>query len=91
MSGGAYDVLARIRANRQAPEPGERCEMCSEPIADQHQPEGRPGSGAGPRFVRPSAMLESESPDLPPGEYWPHQLIGLSVVTADGRDLGTVR
>jgi hypothetical protein len=35
---GAYDVLARIRANRGAPEPaGERCEMCSEAIADEHQ------------------------------------------------------
>jgi Family of unknown function (DUF5947) len=34
----AYDVLARIRSNRQAPEPaGERCEMCSESIADEHQ------------------------------------------------------
>lgn len=36
--GGAYDVLARIRANRSAPQPaGERCEMCAEPIADEHQ------------------------------------------------------
>lgn len=36
--GGAYDVLARIRANRSAPRPaGERCEMCAEPIADEHQ------------------------------------------------------
>ncbi|WP_102142494.1 DUF5947 family protein [Mycobacterium hubeiense] len=35
---GSLDVLARIRANRGAPEPaGERCEMCSEPIADEHQ------------------------------------------------------
>jgi hypothetical protein len=35
---GAYDVLARIRANRGAPEPaGERCEMCAEAIADEHQ------------------------------------------------------
>jgi hypothetical protein len=34
----AYDVLARIRSNRRAPEPaGERCEMCSESIADEHQ------------------------------------------------------
>lgn len=34
----AYDVLARIRAARSAPQPaGERCEMCSEPIADEHQ------------------------------------------------------
>ena len=35
---GAYDVLARIRANPTAPQPaGERCEMCSESIADEHQ------------------------------------------------------
>jgi Family of unknown function (DUF5947) len=33
-----YDVLARIRNNRQAPEPAEeRCEMCSETISDEHQ------------------------------------------------------
>jgi hypothetical protein len=36
--GGAYDVLSRIRANRGTPQvAGERCEMCSEPIADEHQ------------------------------------------------------
>lgn len=36
--GGAYDVLARIRANRGTPQvAGERCEMCSETIADEHQ------------------------------------------------------
>jgi Family of unknown function (DUF5947) len=34
---GAYDVLARIRANRSAPPAGERCEMCCEQIADAHQ------------------------------------------------------
>lgn len=33
-----YDVLARIRSDRRAPEPaGERCEMCAESIADEHQ------------------------------------------------------
>lgn len=33
-----FDVLSRIRSNRAAPEPaGERCEMCSELIADEHQ------------------------------------------------------
>ena len=38
MSSNAYDVLARIRAARGTPAPaGERCEMCSEPIADEHQ------------------------------------------------------
>ncbi|HET7073038.1 MAG TPA: DUF5947 family protein [Mycobacterium sp.] len=35
---GAYDVLARIRSNQRAPGPaGERCEMCSELVADEHQ------------------------------------------------------
>lgn len=35
---GAFDVLARIRANRGTPQPaGERCEMCSETITDEHQ------------------------------------------------------
>ncbi|BBZ74449.1 DUF5947 family protein [Mycobacterium paraseoulense] len=33
-----YEVLTQIRSNRPAPEPaGERCEMCSESIADEHQ------------------------------------------------------
>ncbi|BBX70810.1 DUF5947 family protein [Mycolicibacterium psychrotolerans] len=37
-SASAYDVLARIRANRTAPRPpGESCEMCAEGIADAHQ------------------------------------------------------
>ena len=36
--GNVIDVLARIRASRGAPQPaGERCEMCSEDIADEHQ------------------------------------------------------
>ena len=33
-----FDVLARIRSDRRAPEPaGEHCEMCAESIADEHQ------------------------------------------------------
>jgi hypothetical protein len=33
-----YEVLARITSNRRPPEPaGERCEMCNELIADEHQ------------------------------------------------------
>jgi len=33
-----YDVLSRIRSNRPPPETtGERCEMCAESIADEHQ------------------------------------------------------
>ena len=32
------EVLSRIRTGRTAPEPaGERCEMCAEPVADEHQ------------------------------------------------------
>jgi len=33
----AYDVLARIRAGRMPQLDGERCEMCSEDIVDEHQ------------------------------------------------------
>jgi Family of unknown function (DUF5947) len=37
-NGNVIDVLARIRASRGAPQPvGERCEMCAEDIADEHQ------------------------------------------------------
>jgi hypothetical protein len=33
-----YDVLSRITGNRRARQPaGQRCEMCSEAIADEHQ------------------------------------------------------
>ena len=32
------EVLSKIRTGRTAPEPvGERCEMCAEPVADEHQ------------------------------------------------------
>jgi len=35
---GAYEVLARIRGSTPSPQAdGERCEMCSEPIVDEHQ------------------------------------------------------
>ncbi|AOS95029.1 hypothetical protein AN480_28830 (plasmid) [Mycobacterium intracellulare subsp. chimaera] len=35
---GRYDVLTRIASNRRAPAPArQRCEMCSESIADAHQ------------------------------------------------------
>ncbi|OBF37760.1 hypothetical protein A5724_11390 [Mycobacterium sp. ACS1612] len=38
MDGDVVDVLARIRASRGAPQAaGERCEMCAEAIADEHQ------------------------------------------------------
>lgn len=35
---GAYDVLVRIRANSRSAQPvGERCDMCAEQIAEEHQ------------------------------------------------------
>ncbi|ODQ94863.1 DUF5947 family protein [Mycolicibacterium holsaticum] len=37
-TGNVTDVLARIRAGRlTSQQPGERCEMCSEAISDEHQ------------------------------------------------------
>jgi 16S rRNA processing protein RimM len=33
---------------------------------------------------------ESWLPELPEGEWWPHQIEGCRVVTEDGRDLGLV-
>jgi Family of unknown function (DUF5947) len=32
-----FDVLSRINSRRPAPQTGERCEMCAEQIADEHQ------------------------------------------------------
>jgi 16S rRNA processing protein RimM len=32
----------------------------------------------------------SWAPELPEGEYWPHQLIGCRVVTEEGRVVGTI-
>jgi 16S rRNA processing protein RimM len=40
----------------------------------------------GSSLVVPLSML----PELPEGEFWPHQLIGCDVVTEAGRSLGTI-
>ena len=40
----------------------------------------------GVTLVVPISML----PELPPGEYWPHQLIGCDVLTESGRSIGTL-
>jgi 16S rRNA processing protein RimM len=40
---------------------------------------------------RDLVVPESESPPLPEGSYWDHQLIGCEVVTESGRSLGEVR
>lgn len=36
-------------------------------------------------------VRRADAPPLPPGEYWPEDLEGCLVVTADGRELGHVR
>jgi 16S rRNA processing protein RimM len=36
-------------------------------------------------------VAASESPELPPGEFWPHELIGMRVVTTSGMELGEVQ
>ena len=41
----------------------------------------------GKMLVVPRSML----PELPPGEFWPHQLEGCEVVTESGRSLGAIR
>jgi len=33
----------------------------------------------------------STSPELPPGSWWDHEIVGCDVTTETGRDLGTVR
>jgi 16S rRNA processing protein RimM len=40
----------------------------------------------GATLVVPISML----PELPEGEYWPHQLLGCEVVTESGRALGAI-
>jgi 16S rRNA processing protein RimM len=40
----------------------------------------------GKMLVVPRSML----PELPPGEFWPHQLEGCEVVTESGRSLGRI-
>jgi len=34
---------------------------------------------------------EDEAPELPEGSFWPHQLIGCSMLTDTGRQLGEIR
>jgi 16S rRNA processing protein RimM len=61
---------------------GSRLLVAFDGIADRTMAEGLRGR----TLVVPRSML----PDLPEGEYWPHQIIGCEVVTASGRSLGRV-
>jgi 16S rRNA processing protein RimM len=44
-----------------------------------------------PLVQRNLFVAESESPPLPEGSYWDHQLVGCEVVTESGRSLGQLR
>ena len=69
----------RIRASRAN---GGRLLVLFEGVADRNAADLLRGS----TLVVPQSLL----PDLPEGEYWPHQLIGLEVVTESGRSLGAI-
>lgn len=73
--GTAY-TIASVRGH------GARLFVRFEGIEDRTSADTLRGRG----FVVPVSWL----PELPPGEYWPHQLEGSRVVTESGRDLGTV-
>lgn len=69
----------RIHASRSN---GGRLLVTFEGVADRNAADLLRGS----TLVVPQSLL----PDLPEGEYWPHQLIGLEVVTESGRSLGAI-
>lgn len=61
---------------------GKRLLLTFEGVADRTAAEALQGR----LLMVPEAWL----PDLPEGEYWPHQLEGCAVITESGRDLGVV-
>jgi 16S rRNA processing protein RimM len=69
----------RIRASRSN---GGRLLVTFEGVADRNAADLLRGR----TLVVPQSLL----PELPSGEYWPHQLIGLQVVTVSGRSLGAI-
>ncbi len=69
----------RIRASRPN---GGRLLVAFEGVADRNAAEALRGV----TLVVPRSSL----PDLPEGEYWPHQLEGCEVVTESGRTLGAI-
>lgn len=69
----------RIRASRSN---GRRLLVTFEGVADRSAADLLRGR----TLVVPRSLL----PELPSGEYWPHQLIGLRVVTESGRSLGAI-
>jgi 16S rRNA processing protein RimM len=75
---------------------GDRTAVVAERRGHEHRPlvrfEGVPDRNAAERLAGEYLFVPaSASPDLPDDEFWPHQLLGLHVVTEGGADLGTVR
>jgi 16S rRNA processing protein RimM len=62
--------------------PGSRTLVTFEGIGDRDAADRLRGE----TLVVPESML----PELPEGEFWPHQLIGCTVVTESGRSLGEI-
>jgi 16S rRNA processing protein RimM len=61
---------------------GKRLLLTFEGVGDRTAAEALQGQ----LLMVPEAWL----PDLPEGEYWPHQLEGCTVITESGRDLGVL-
>jgi 16S rRNA processing protein RimM len=74
-----WTALRAVRAGG----PGGALLVCVRGIGDPEA--ARPFAG-GTLAVDPAGL-----PPLPPGRYYHHQLVGLAVVAADGRAVGTVR
>jgi 16S rRNA processing protein RimM len=81
---GAHVYLedGRDLAVRGARWTGSRLLVAFEGVEDRTAAEGLRGRA----LVVPRSML----PELPEGEYWPHDLVGCQVVTESGRSLGRV-
>ena len=61
---------------------GARLLVAFEEIQDRTAAEGLRG--------RTLVVRESMLPELPEGQWWPHQLVGCTVVTESGRSLGSL-
>jgi 16S rRNA processing protein RimM len=71
--------VMRVRASRPN---GGRLLVAFEGVEDRNAAEALRGA----TLVVPRSAL----PDLPEGEFWPHQLEGCTVVTESGRTLGAI-
>src|SRR5262249_12127081 len=71
----------------------EETAVVAERRGQEHRPlvrfEGVPDRTAADRLAGEYLFVPATaSPELPEGEFWPHQLLGLRIVTETGADLG---